>query len=132
MTIDDLIGIPFAENGRGPEAYDCWGLACAVYRLHGLSLPQHQQDTFDPAAIAAAIERGSRDPRWLPLPGPEPLAIIPIRRLIGGHGYVTNHLGVCLGGGVFIHALRHHGVRLDDLDSPLWRAAINGYWRYHG
>ena len=36
----DFVGLPFKPGGRGPEAYDCWGLAVLIYRqIFGIELP---------------------------------------------------------------------------------------------
>ena len=32
MWSDDWIGLPYAERGRGPDAYDCLGLFLALHR----------------------------------------------------------------------------------------------------
>jgi hypothetical protein len=36
---NDLIGRPFVRGGRGPHAFDCWGLVLEVRRRLGLALP---------------------------------------------------------------------------------------------
>lgn len=36
---NDLIGRPFARGGRGPDAFDCWGVVLEVRRRLGLALP---------------------------------------------------------------------------------------------
>jgi len=38
MIIDDLIGLPFQYGGRGPAAYDCFGLTQEVLRRYGIEL----------------------------------------------------------------------------------------------
>ena len=43
VTYDDLIGRPFVDGGRGPENFDCWGLATDVFRRHGKILPDFLQ-----------------------------------------------------------------------------------------
>lgn len=35
----DLIGKPFAEGGRGPDAYDCLGMAITLQRRQGRYVP---------------------------------------------------------------------------------------------
>jgi cell wall-associated NlpC family hydrolase len=35
----DLLGKPFADGGRGPDSFDCVGLAIEVQRRRGLDIP---------------------------------------------------------------------------------------------
>ncbi|APZ53753.1 NlpC/P60 family protein [Salipiger abyssi] len=40
MWSDDWIGLPYAERGRGPDAYDCLGLFLTLHRARfGRDLP---------------------------------------------------------------------------------------------
>lgn len=39
MNLDDLIGKPYQENGRGP-GYDCYGVCLEVCRRMGIKLPE--------------------------------------------------------------------------------------------
>jgi cell wall-associated NlpC family hydrolase len=38
-ALEELIGLPFERGGRGPDAYDCWGLVLALRRRLGLREP---------------------------------------------------------------------------------------------
>jgi cell wall-associated NlpC family hydrolase len=38
--IDDLIGKPYKKHGRGPDAYDCYGLCIEVSKRLGRELPE--------------------------------------------------------------------------------------------
>lgn len=38
INVFDLIGLPYQENGRGPEGYDCYGLAIEVEKRFGKKL----------------------------------------------------------------------------------------------
>jgi cell wall-associated NlpC family hydrolase len=39
VAIDALIGKPYALGGRGPYAYDCWGLVLELRQRLGLPMP---------------------------------------------------------------------------------------------
>lgn len=42
---DRYVGLPYVEDGRGPEAFDCLGLAQLVFRQEcGIVLPEHLAD----------------------------------------------------------------------------------------
>lgn len=38
-ALERWVGLPYAPLGRGPDAYDCWGLVAAVYAAAGCQLP---------------------------------------------------------------------------------------------
>lgn len=38
----DLIGVQFAYGGRGPDAYDCYGLVMELHRRLGVELPDYR------------------------------------------------------------------------------------------
>lgn len=62
----DLIGVDFAYGGRGPSAYDCWGVARECYaRWHGVILPDYRS-TPDPETNGAVIDR-ERSKHWVKL-----------------------------------------------------------------
>lgn len=42
------------------------------------------------------------------------------------------HVGVCLGGGRFVHVEEGERSRVERLTSPLWANRIEGYYRYTG
>ena len=44
----DLIGKPFAFNGRGPDAYDCYGLMRELLRRDGIEVPDYDSPTRQP------------------------------------------------------------------------------------
>lgn len=108
MTADQArkyIGLPWVAGGRGPEAYDCWGLL------------KHCRDTYfdvglpdapigDEAAcrqlFATKSERGDWTPVAIPEHGDPAL-------LRGGR---SPHVGIYLdidGGGI-LHSLEGHGI----------------------
>lgn len=127
--MNDLVGIPFAPKGRDPKiGLDCWGLVIEVYRRQRIALPKHLIDPAEHAAVAAAIDGASRSGQWERVQQPEPFAVVVIRQ----HQSFVQHLGVCLGGGKFIHSRIHLGVGIDRLEDPLYKHQIKGYYRYVG
>jgi cell wall-associated NlpC family hydrolase len=51
------IGLPFAEGGRGPDRYDCWGIVAAILRNEcGIEVePFAEIETFDGPAVEARV-----------------------------------------------------------------------------
>jgi hypothetical protein len=48
LDVNDLIGKPWRLGGRGPDAFDCWGVVREVLQrmLPGLPLPDWASDTM--------------------------------------------------------------------------------------
>lgn len=108
MTLDDFIGLPYRECGRGPDAYDCYGIVAAVFRaMRGIELPDWYQDTPGQQgasrAIAAALAgevEGGRSVK-VETPADWDIAIV-------GSRMRPHHVGVVHGGGV-LHACKEYG-----------------------
>lgn len=123
----DLIGKPFANGGRGPDGYDCLGLALEIFRRTGLDVPDYNIPAFHCARIDTVVAQEAAT-SWQRLPGP----IAPCLVVIKNHPQYINHVGVCVGSGMFIHVMQKVNVCLDRLDSPVWRKKIRGFYRYVG
>lgn len=58
LIVQRLIGLPFETNGRGPAAYDCFGIMLAAYRIARIELPDpYEGGTFDEKKLVALRER---------------------------------------------------------------------------
>jgi len=131
MTPDiaDLIGLPFAEGGRGPDAYDCYGLLLEVFRRRGETLPDYGTacGIQTPETIWAVMERFQT--AWEALDGPETGALV---ALAYPYPILVSHVGVVVAADRFLHVRRASGVTIDRLSSPAWRRRIRGYYRHVG
>lgn len=130
ISVSDLIGKPFADNGRGPEAYDCYGLVIEVMRRIGVVLPDYNLlcGGHDPAHIAASVEAASAD--WEKIEGPEIGSLVTIAYPFPG---TISHVGVVIGTDLFIHTRKATGgVSIDRLSSVAWSKRIRGFYRYIG
>jgi cell wall-associated NlpC family hydrolase len=87
--IRPLLGAPFAWGGRGPEAYDCWGVVAAV--LTGLGRPVPGDWISDQAGACRIMEAEVRSPRWRHLLSPITGAVVAMstRQAIHHVGIVT-------------------------------------------
>lgn len=108
MTINDFVGLPYREAARGPDAYDCYGLVMAVFRvLRGVELPdwyqmapgQHGASRAISAGLASEVAGG----RSVRVAAPSDLDIA-----IVGSAFRAHHVGVVIEGGV-LHAARTFG-----------------------
>jgi cell wall-associated NlpC family hydrolase len=117
----DLVGVPFAYGGRGPDALDCYGLVMECARREGVELPDfgHSKDQAEIMAMMVASL-----PQW--------------RQIEQRHGAVafmrvgrTTHVGYVFGPNHMIHAWEDSGgvtiVRLAD-----WQHRILGFYEYVG
>jgi cell wall-associated NlpC family hydrolase len=134
IKISDFIGKPYLCGARGPDFYDCWGLAMAAMKQAGADIPDYGVNADDTNAVAvlAAIEKHTRT--WEQYP-PEYIkaATVPAGLLIAfqfkAPGQIT-HAGVTLGGGKFIHCLEKKGVCIEPL--ARYQNLIEGIYEYTG
>jgi hypothetical protein len=103
----DAVGKPWRENGIGPDAYDCWGLARACQRIvfdHTLPIIDYPSTI---RALVETIEHHEIRDGWPEVATP-------------GHGDLVtmtqsqhpHHIGtfLALDGGRVLHATKHEGV----------------------
>ena len=132
---EELIGRPWIAGGRGPDAFDCWGLVRFCWRERfGIEVPEISVDAADLRAVLAGFRDHPERRRWCRV---EP-AREPARE---GDGVLMRqsrypvHVGLWLavdGGGV-LHAVRDSGVVFQipaDLATHGWR--IEGTYRFTG
>ena len=115
----DLLGKPFADGGRGPDAYDCVGLLLEVQRRMGRSLPawgSHARNL--PGALA----------RWELTDDPQPGDGILIRS-----SDPAWHIGIVCGDNHMLHANPDAGqVVRERYNSFPWQNRIEGFYRWKG
>lgn len=119
----DLIGKPFLDGGRGPSAYDCWGVLQAV--LHRLGkTPTDFPSNPDLLRYAIADE-------WQPLEA---------HQVQPGDGVLLRsadprwqwHIGVIFDGCHMLHAREGVGVCIERFDSLTYQRRIVGFYRFRG
>ncbi len=118
----DLLGKLFVNGGRGPDAYDCYGLAQEVFRRHGIELPDYRVSCEDASRINATIEQ--EKPLWTELDIP----VVPCLVVLRFNSRFYNHVGVYIGKGRFIHTAKKTGVRIDRINDVYWKNRIEGYY----
>lgn len=120
----DLLNKPFAWAGRGPDAYDCYGLCQEIYRRIGRELPDY--DSSDQTQVIALTLAGGIE-SWLEqIPQPEPFCLVTFRIV---PPFVT-HLGVVMDDcQTFLHILQQSMVTRERLSSLQWSRKIAGYYR---
>jgi cell wall-associated NlpC family hydrolase len=120
----DLIGKPFANHGRGPDSYDCYGLAKEVFRRCGIELPEFWVSCEDATRIEETILNEKAGGRWVRLQKPQ----VPCLVVLRFNSDKINHVGVYVGFGEFLHTAKKSGVHVGRIDHPYYRNVIEGYY----
>ena len=132
---EDLIGRPWVAGGRGPDVFDCWGLARWCWRERfGIEVPEIPVDAANLRAVLAGFRDHPERQRWRRVErAPEqPREGDAVLMRQSRHPV---HVGIWLnvdGGGV-LHAARDIGVVFQppvDLTAHGWR--IEGFYRFTG
>ncbi len=102
-------GVPYREGGLSKRGVDCSGFVYLTYGSRfGIRLPR---TTRAQAAVGRPVSQRELRPGDL---------------VFFHTKWKTNHVGIYLGNGQFIHASTSRGVMASDLSNPYWRKA---YWK---
>lgn len=125
VYLADLIGKPFCDFGRGPDCYDCWGLAKEVFERYGMEMPDFGISCKDHRGVSKLIH--GQEHAWLPQKTPaEPCICIFCTSALDPS--LVSHMGVFIGDGRFIHAAEKHGVITTALNHPYWKRVVYGFY----
>lgn len=122
----DIIGKPFKYTGRGPDSFDCYGVAVELYRRAGIKLPDYDSSE-DEFKQASGFSDGASKYFEL-VDKPESMDIILFQIL---PKYIT-HCAVYLERGNFIHITHKTCVVVENLNHVLWRQRLRGFYRWRG
>ncbi|WP_418592092.1 NlpC/P60 family protein [Ponticoccus sp. (in: a-proteobacteria)] len=127
MWTDDWIGLPYAERGRGPEAFDCLGLWLALQRARfGREIPDPACDMVG-AVRLGVVDRYRTD-------------FISVERAQEGDALLFTmqgrplHLGYALSDQDMLHTLddQEHCSRIERWRGPSWGGRLEGIYRIAG
>lgn len=110
--VQRVIGLPWRENGYGPDAYDCWGLARACQReVFGRDLPVIDYPSTLRAIVRMMEDHTVRD-AWPETKLPTHGDIVTMTAALHPH-----HIGTWLQleGGRILHATEREGVMCSSL-----------------
>lgn len=127
--VGQYIDIPFQEHGRTREGVDCWGLVRMIAEEQfGILLPCYATEyetTEDPNQTAPVVAHEKKF--WTEIaPGEEQLGDVVVMRMLGQ----PIHVGMVVGDGRMIHALKGRGITLAAYGSLEWKHRITGFYRY--
>ena len=106
MDLTDFIGVPYTGKRF------CAVFAAQVLARHGIPYPLTARKPADA-------------PEWVRVERPQPLDVV-VFRINGRPG----HVGVCVGGGRFLHVEEGDTSCTERLSSPTWQPRIEGFYRY--
>lgn len=122
------VGAPFADGGRGPVSFDCWGLVRAVYADHrGVDLPTYGDiSSGDLVRVARAMAGDRAD--WRPVDAPAPFDVA---LMSAGHGgRMGVHVGVMVDGVNMLHTERATGAVVVPVSDFRIKGRLLGWHRY--
>ena len=108
-----FLGKPYVYAANGPNAFDCSGFTCYVYRQYGYSLYRRSRDQ---ALNGVAVSKSNL------APGDILLFTSP------NSGGAVGHVGIYIGGGQFIHASSGNRMKvvIDNLNSANYTRRYKG------
>lgn len=119
----DLLGKKFKYGGRGPDAYDCYGLAMEVFKRYGKDIPDYGfSDKRE--SIHLLIEEFSKQWEKVSIP------LFPSIVTFYIHRPYISHIGVVISRDKFIHILEQSSVTIERLSQLEWNNKIAGYYTW--
>ncbi len=107
-TAVSMIGRPYKFKGDSPEGFDCSGLVQYSYVSAGLGVP-HGTDALRRVAKPVALNSVQKGDLLF----------------FNERGKKASHVGIFLGGSLFVHATSTGGkVRKDSLADPYWKKSF--------
>lgn len=119
-----LLDKRFKYGGRGPDVFDCYGLAIEIYKVHGIDLPDFGL-IIQSHEIHTQVE--SAKSLFIPTEKPTFLSIAAFQII---PRYIT-HIGVMLDRKRFIHIMRDTKVSVENIHSLEWKCKIRGFFNYN-
>ena len=128
MNTNKYIGIPFVDGGRDESGADCWGLTKILYLdLFGVELPDYTVSAMDTLSVIDSMERDKK--LWHKIERPEIGSLVTMA-IHPKHQHMTNHVGVYVGKGMFIHTQARTGCILTKLNDLAYSPRITGFFRW--
>jgi probable lipoprotein NlpC len=122
---DDLIGKPYEDMARGPDAYDCWGLIIEVASRVGKVIPDYENVVCGEEAKVEGYLAHKGEYVKLSVREAEPGDVV-VWKQIDGH----LHFGVVEDRYHFLHTRIELGVRRNRMDNPIIQQLIDGVYRW--
>ena len=104
----NLLGKPYKNGARGPDAFDCSGLIYYIYQRVSITLPvmTEEQVWFGYGISGDSVQPGD-------------LVFFKIKK--------DYHAGIMISQEKFIHSSNSKGVTVDDINESYWRKSLIGF-----
>jgi len=127
-----FIGKPFADHGRGPDAFDCWGLVRAALKAGaGVDVPSYTEAyvSADERAELHALIAGSTAPWQVIAAGREREFDLALFRI----GRWVSHFGLIVRPGFMLHVSHERQDScIESYRSGRWAPKLEGFYRHAG
>jgi cell wall-associated NlpC family hydrolase len=117
----DLIGKPFEKGARGPDKFDCVGLAMEVAKRLGKQLPAYVSTEDE---LHAQLGTGGAVLADCPRVSEPHAGCAVLMRMKPN----VHHLGVMVDQYRLLHAYITTGVIVERINSPIWNRRILGFY----
>lgn len=118
----DLVGKPWSAGARGPEAYDCLGLAIEIQRRRGITGPRFLSCEAELHRQAAA---GGYLADLFRMDAAEPGCVVLLLNSENQH-----HLGTMISPYLMIHTTAQtRGAVIESILGPLWNRRVLGFYK---
>ena len=122
MNWGRYIGLPFELHGRGPDAYDCWGLVGFLYAEElSILLPTYM---YDLGTEQLALDFAKEDGHWREADSPTGYDVV-LMRAMG-----KPHVGIVVDGQRMLHLPESGTACIESFYSPRWKSRVEGFYRY--
>ncbi|MBX9877640.1 MAG: C40 family peptidase [Candidatus Obscuribacterales bacterium] len=127
--VEQYVGLEYKDCGRGPEAFDCWGLVRQILKdQFNVDVPAYLYETSqDRKIVGPLIEDESK--AYQPVEaGKEQLGDLVVLKL----GNLPFHIGMVVGKGLLVHAMPETNSHLARYRDNPWKSRIRGFYRHIG
>lgn len=126
MQYTKYLGIPFKDNGRSMDGFDCWGLVKELYHeYHRVILPDFLYDeaTEDTVALFFVNELSVKQVWEKVVPQEGSIAVFQIAGLIRHTGFMVNDTQ-------FIHTISGTETVIESIQGLRWSGRFKGCYKW--
>jgi len=121
------LAINFKYKGKSLLETDCYGLCKIIAQERKIKLPNVNYKEYHMRQTHFLIQRHCENTKLWNKVKPKIDTIVAFRL-----DEVISHVGYMINETEFIHIRKNVGVRVDNINDPLWQLQIVGYYEYIG
>lgn len=126
----DLIGRPYADGARGPDAFDCWGLVhFAFSRELGIDLPDHAGvHPKEIREVSTRMAPAANAATWSPVEAPRAFDVALMSHAV--HSKLPTHIGIMVSASKVLHIWRATDACVMELGDHRLSRRVLGFFRH--